>query len=83
MNESQQSFLATGANLSQTDKLINVLHRMSPEWVSMVFLGEEIGGWAVHSRVADARKRGCHIENRTEKDPITGKRHSFYRLLAP
>jgi len=36
----------------------------------------------VHSRVSDARKRGCCIEQRTEvaKD---GVRHSFYRLLAP
>jgi hypothetical protein len=86
MNTSQIEFTMTGKSPSQTDALINLLHESNGEWVSMVQLGEQIGAWAVHSRVADARRMGCNIENRIEvRTLVSGekKRFSFYRLLAP
>jgi hypothetical protein len=63
-------------------KLIDRLQRSAGQWVSLPTLVGYTGAYAVHSRVSDARKRGCTIEQRTEvaKD---GVRHSFYRLLAP
>jgi len=82
MNDLQATFLFTGGGISQTDKLIDRLQRSAGQWVSLPTLVGYTGAYAVHSRVSDARKRGCCIEQRTEvaKD---GVRHSFYRLLAP
>ena len=83
MNESQIDFVETGGALSQTDKLINVLHHANNEWVSLPQLVEAVGGYAIHSRVSDARKLGCNIINRVEFSPITNKRLSWYKLIAP
>lgn len=83
MNESQIAFVTTGAAPSQTDKLISLLHEAEGAWVSLLTLEAATGSHCVHSRAADARKLGVNIENRVEFSPITKKRHSFYRLIAP
>ena len=83
MNDSQQTFLMEGGALSQTDLLINYLHRANNEWVPLPVLADVIGGFAVHSRASDARRRGVNVENRVQFDKPTGKRISFYRLQSP
>lgn len=83
MNESQTEFIATGGALSQTDLLINYLHRANNEWVPLPVLADVIGGFAVHSRASDARKRGVNVLNRVEVDKVTKKRLSWYKLDAP
>ena len=77
----QADFIASGANLSQTDKLINYLHMAEGQWVGLPTLVSVCGGFAIHSRASDAKRRGVNIENRVEN--INGKKHSFYRILAP
>ena len=83
MNTKQEQFLWDGGALSQTDKLINALHAANNRWVDLPTLVAFVGGYAIHSRAADARKRGVNIENSVIVDKTTNKRHSFYRLLAP
>ena len=49
------------------------------EWLSMTELGRAIGAWAVHSRVADCRRKfGMTIENKTEVNRESGQRFSYY-----
>jgi hypothetical protein len=50
------------------------------EWVEMPELCRISDSLNAHSRIADLRKRGHTIENKTET--INGKKHSFYRLVA-
>ena len=83
MNTKQETFLWEGGALSQTDRLINCLHAADSRWVDLPTLVAFVGGYAIHSRAADARKRGVNIENSVQFDAATGKRNSFYRLLAP
>ena len=83
MNQNQKTFWEEGGALSQTDRLINCLHAAENRWVDLPTLVAFVGGYAIHSRAADARKRGVNIENSVTYDAGTGKRHSFYRLLAP
>jgi len=64
--------------LSQNDLVLQLLHRNKGQWVSLPDLAQHMGGYAVHSRVAELRKQGSRIENRIE--PSDGKRHSYYRL---
>ena len=82
MNDSQLQFELEGKALSQTDRLIATLLRAGGNWVGLPALYEATGSFVLHSRAADARKKGYTIENRTEHDALTGKRHSFYRLVA-
>ena len=83
VNTKQETFLWEGGALSQTDKLINALHAANNRWVDLPTLVAFVGGYAIHSRAADARKRGVNVENSVVFDEATGKRNSFYRLLAP
>lgn len=83
MNPAQLEFVSTGKAPTQTDRFIQALHEAEGEWVGLPYLADFIGGFAVHSRAADARKMGLNIENKVEYSPITRKRHSFYRLLSP
>lgn len=83
MHAKQETFLAEGGAISQTDRLINHLHRASPDWVGLPELVSVVGGYAIHSRANDARARGVNIENRVDFDRTTKKRISFYRILAP
>jgi len=81
MNDSQLQFELEGKALSQTDRFITALLQAGGNWVGLPALVAATGGYAAHSRAADARKKGYTIENRTEHDALTGKRHSFYRLV--
>jgi len=83
MNQNQETFWSEGGALSQTDRLINCLHAADSRWVDLPTLVSYVGGCAIHSRAADARKKGINIENSVTYDASTGKRNSFYRLLAP
>lgn len=68
---------------SQTDTLINVLHEAEGSWVSLPELVSRGCGYAVATRVSNARKMGCRIENKIEYSQISGMKHSFYRMLPP
>jgi phage terminase small subunit len=63
---------------AQTDKVLEYLTRFRNMWVHMPELAKYCGGYAVHSRVADLRKRGYIIDNMVDrsKKPY----NSFYRL---
>ena len=67
--------------LSQCDRILEHLKYCTGQWVSMPSLAAVSGAYAVHSRIADLRKRGHIIEQRCEQDG-RGK-HSFYRLIKP
>lgn len=67
---------------SQCEVILAALQE-SAGWVPMPLLAARAGCYAVHSRIADLRRRGCLILNRTE-NVREGKRlvrRSFYRLL--
>lgn len=83
MNESQQQFILSGSAPTQTDRLIEILHEADGQWVPLPMLVDAVGCFCIHSRAADARRMGVNIENKVEYSPITKKRHSWYRLLAP
>lgn len=83
----QTTFQQSGAGLSQCDKILLALRVQQSccggmiedtSWLSLPYLVEISGGYAVHSRVADLRKRGHDIEQMSVRR--TGKVHSFYRL---
>lgn len=65
--------------MSKNEIILNALEK-SGGWVPMTSLGNFAGCWAVHSRIADLRRKGHQILNRLEvtKD---GKKLSYYRLL--
>jgi len=82
MNEAQWDFTLTGAAPSQEDLILDILQARAGREVGLPELMAKSGSAAVHSRIANLRKRGCQIVNRTERHP-SGKRMSFYTLLAP
>ncbi len=63
---------------SQCDRILNRLQVMPAAWVSMPELARVSGSFNVHSRIADLRKRGIRIEQKSEQ--IQKKVFSFYRL---
>ena len=67
---------------TQCDLILQALQAANGEWVSMPQLAEAGESLNVHSRIDELRhKRGIHIENRTERDPLRPRRKlSFYRL---
>jgi hypothetical protein len=67
-------------NPSQADKILRRLQFTADIWVSMPDLSQVSGAYAVHSRIAELRKRGHVIENRTEQAE-DGTRLSWYRLV--
>lgn len=79
MNESQTEFIASGASLTQTEKVFATLAANAGNWVGMPHLVEVSGAYAVHSRVADLRRRGYNVENQVDRSTKPFK--SFYRLL--
>ena len=74
----QHEHAATGAGTSQCDIILTWLENSRGHWVSMPYLAEAAGCFAVHSRVSDLRKRGHRIEHKNERDGA--KIHSFYRM---
>lgn len=81
MNASQTQFISEGGAMSQTDKLITALMQANGGWLDLPTLVAFVGGYAIHSRACDARRKGYNIENTTERDPLTGQRHSYYRIV--
>ena len=76
---SQLSFLLESKAPSQADIILGELEAHRGQWVSMDSLWQLSRAHAVHSRIADLRKRGHFIDNRREKQ-ADGMQHSFYRL---
>lgn len=81
MNSSQMTFLAEGGAASQCERVLTLLKHHLNEWVGMPHLVEYSGSYVIHSRISDLRRQGHSIINRTEKDPATGNRLSYYKLL--
>ncbi len=72
-------FRASAGGHTQNDRLREIFLSQPGTWLDMVSLGRQIGAWAVHSRVADLRKRwGMTILCRTHLDPSTHRRISSY-----
>ena len=63
---------------SQADVVIGLLTEQRGEWVEMPFLAAAMCGFAVHSRIAELRKRGHRIEHKNRRQGRAV--HSFYRL---
>lgn len=64
---------------TQTDLLREFLMARPRRWCAMPRLAEEIGAYAVHSRVADLRAEGLVVVNKIRCH--RGRRWSFYRYL--
>lgn len=77
----QPEFKSSGAGNSQCSRIKAALEKRAGEWVAMTDLWRESGAFAVHSRIADLRKRGLRIDHRNEIQPDRSI-HSFYRLTA-
>jgi hypothetical protein len=77
----QMEFAVRGAGRSQCERIADALRAKIGQWVAMTDLWQASGAFAVHSRIADLRKRGLAIEHRNER-ASSGVTHSFYRLLA-
>ena len=74
----QPEHAATGAGLSQCDRILAELESKRGHWVPMPDLARIAGGFAVHSRIADLRNRGHRISHMNNK---RGRKvWSFYRL---
>lgn len=71
----------SGSGTSQCDLIMDVLIVEQGKWVGMPTLAHFSGAYAVHSRVAELRKRGHVIEQRSER--YGRKVRSFYRLANP
>ena len=65
---------------SQCACILAELELHAGEWVAMPRLVLCSGAYAVHSRIADLRKRGHRIEQRNERPKGKKSIHSFYRL---
>ena len=74
----QPEHAATGAGLSQCDAILAALEYERGHWVPMPDLARIAGGYAVHSRIADLRKRGHRIGAMQQRHGR--KVWSYYRL---
>lgn len=82
MNATQAQFQIEGGATGQTAKFVECLSMANGQWVDLPTLVAFVGGYAIHSRAADARKLGYNVENQVQYDPLTKKRHSWYRIVA-
>lgn len=74
----QQIYQHTESGRSQSERILAHL-RLAAGWVHLPDLVRVSGGYAVHSRIADLRKRGYVIE---QESVHRGRAvHSFYRLI--
>jgi hypothetical protein len=71
----------TNTNPSQASLILAELQRRPGVNVPMPDLVRVSGAFAVHSRVAELRKRGYQIENDIDHDPVSAAKHSYYRLV--
>lgn len=66
------------AGLTQCAAILQALQARDGEWVPMPLLVRLSGGYAVHSRIADLRRRGHRIDHTNRRQ---GRQvHSYYRL---
>lgn len=80
----QTTFETTGAGRTQNERVLHCLQENAGSWVAMPVLaragsGSPEGFCMVHSRVADLRKLGHHIEQACDRKD--GQTHSRYRLV--
>lgn len=74
----QAEYAAANASKSQADRILAYL-RQTAGWAHLPDLVKASGAYAVHSRIADLRKRGHRIE---QESVHQGRAvHSFYRLI--
>lgn len=81
MNSSQSTFNTEADATSQNAKILARLQAqvgVDDGFVGLPELGNVSGSWAVHSRIADLRRLGHDIRNRTRWN--AGRCRSFYRL---
>ena len=78
----QHEHAATGSGQSQCMAILGELVVQRGQWVPMPDLARIAGGYAVHSRIADLRKRGHRIESKQERRPGSRKVWSYYRMEA-
>lgn len=71
----------TPRGLSQCAAILRALELADGDWIAMPKLCQVSGSYNVHSRIADLRARGHHIEQHNDRCPSTGKILSSYRLL--
>jgi hypothetical protein len=64
MPSDQKQFETSNAGASQCDAILGVLQERR-DWVSILELHQLTNSMAVHSRIAELRKRGHVIHNRT------------------
>ncbi len=64
---------------SQCAAIARVLKAKPCEWVSLPALHDASGSYVIHSRIADLRKTGMTISNKTER--FGGKAMSFYMYI--
>lgn len=76
----QSEHAATGASISQCYAILGELILRRGEWVPMPDLARISGAYAVHSRIAELRRRGHRIDAKQERRPGTRKVWSYYRL---
>lgn len=84
--QTQEQFAAQPRVTSQTDRILEHLTERPFQWVPMIELGELVGAWAVHSRIADVRRRvrqagHGEVENKQQVSEYTGQRLSWYRYV--
>ncbi len=67
--------------MTQNEAIAEVLLAHQGEWVPMPKLAKAARAYAVHSRIAELRKRGMNISNRTRT--VRGRKISEYQLTHP
>ena len=70
----------SGAATSHNEIVLRYLQDHPGTRIAMPFLVNLCGGYAIHSRISDLRKRGYQIENSLDRSSKPYK--SYYRLLA-
>lgn len=82
MSASERQFRLSGGGRSQNQKLVEIFQAHPGEWLEMTDLGNQIGAWAVHSRVSFLRrKHGMTIECEVERSDESSKRLPRYRYV--
>ena len=64
----QREHAESGAGTSQCAAILAYLKAAGRAWVAMPVLAKASGAFAVHSRVAELRKRGHRIKHRNDLD---------------
>jgi len=79
MQQLEIQFRAACAGGTQNERLASLFRAAPHRWLAMPELAAGIGAYAVHSRVADLRRRGMCIANRQRVNKLTRQRISEYR----